>query len=106
VKLELEIMYSLTHENVLRLYTHFEDETNVNLILECLSGGSLYDNLKTNQILRESDAIYYLRQIFSAIQYLHSQPKPILHRDIKPENILLDANGKVKLADFGSSNSI
>jgi protein-serine/threonine kinase len=42
--------------------------------------------------------------VISACQYLHSLDPPIIHRDIKPENILLDADGAVKLADFGWSN--
>ena len=42
--------------------------------------------------------------IMSAIEYLHTRNPPIIHRDIKPENILIDAEGKVKLADFGWSN--
>lgn len=38
--------------------------------------------------------------------YLLHQPKPIIHRDIKPENILINSMNRVKLADFGSSNSL
>jgi serine/threonine protein kinase len=106
VKRELEIMYQLNHENVIRLYGHYEDEDHINLLLEYIPGGNLYDLIKKNERLSEQDAIYYMRQVVAAITYLHSQPTPVLHRDIKPENILLDGNRKVKLGDFGSANSV
>lgn len=38
--------------------------------------------------------------------YLHTFPKPILHRDIKPENIMVNDLNRIKLADFGSANSL
>jgi serine/threonine protein kinase len=39
-----------------------------------------------------------IRQIISAIKYLHSRNPAIIHRDIKPENILLDKKDSIKLA--------
>ena len=45
-----------------------------------------------------------MREVVSAVEYLHSLDPPIIHRDIKPENILLDAVESSKLADFGWSN--
>ena len=45
-----------------------------------------------------------MRQVISAIQYLHSRDVPIIHRDIKPENIIIDEAGVLKLADFGWAN--
>lgn len=45
-----------------------------------------------------------MREVISAVEYLHDHEPSIIHRDIKPENILLDANDSVKLADFGWSN--
>lgn len=52
----------------------------------------------------ERTSAQYLRELTSALQYLHSRDPPIIHRDIKPENILLDTEGRGKLADFGWSN--
>ena len=60
--------------------------------------------LKKEGRLSEKITSQYLREVISAVEYLHSLDPPIIHRDIKPENILLDANDSVKLADFGWSN--
>lgn len=60
--------------------------------------------LKKEGRLSEKNTAQYLREVISAVEYLHSLDPPIIHRDIKPENILLDANDSVKLADFGWSN--
>lgn len=42
----MEIMYSLDHENVMKLYSHYEDDDNLSLILEYISGSNLYDIMK------------------------------------------------------------
>ena len=49
--------------------------------------------------LCEEEAIFYFRQIMTALDYCHSFN--ICHRDLKPENILLKSNGQIKIADFG-----
>lgn len=60
--------------------------------------------LKREGRFAEPIAAQYLREVISALTYLHDMTPPIIHRDIKPENILLDSDGAVKVADFGWSN--
>ena len=49
----------------------------------------------------EEEARFYVAEIILALESLHKQG--LVHRDLKPQNILLDANGHIKLADFGLS---
>lgn len=104
IKLEVRIMYELDHEHIVKLYNHYEDEDNFYLILQYCGKGQLYTLLKKEGRLNEKQTAQYMREIISAVEYLHSLDPPIIHRDIKPENILLDSNDSVKLCDFGWSN--
>ncbi|KAL4503402.1 hypothetical protein ABPG72_001008 [Tetrahymena utriculariae] len=101
---EVKIMYSLNHPYILKLYNHFEDESNIYLVLEYAQGGQLYVQLwkQPNHQFEEKKVAKYIFQLCKALEVCHS--KGIIHRDIKPENILLDKDGNVKLADFGWSN--
>jgi hypothetical protein len=42
-----------------------------------------------------------MREIISAIEYLHTKKPPIIHRDIKPENLVIEHDGYVRITDFG-----
>ena len=104
IRLEVRIMYSLNHEHIIKLNNHFEDDDNFYLVLEYAPKGHLYEKLKLMGRLPERLTAQYLREVFSAVEYLHSTNPPIIHRDIKPENILLDSKERAKLCDFGWSN--
>ena len=101
---EIEIMYKLDHPHIIKLYSHFEDDEDFCLIMQIASKGQLYTIIKRLKRLDQRTAAQYMREVLSAIKYLHTRNPPIIHRDIKPENILLDQEGRCKLADFGWSN--
>jgi serine/threonine protein kinase len=101
---EIEIMYKTDHPHIIKLYNHYEDDDNFYLIMHCASKGQLYSQLKRLKRLDERTVAQYLRELISAVKYIHSMNPPIIHRDIKPENILIDGEGRAKLADFGWSN--
>lgn len=101
---ETEIMYRTDHPYIIKLYNHYEDEDNFYLIMHCASKGQLYSQLKRMKRLDEKTVAQYIREVISAVIYLHSMKPPIIHRDIKPENVLIDSDGRAKLADFGWSN--
>lgn len=101
---EVEIMYKINHPHIIKLINHFEDDDYLYLIMHYASKGQLYSLLKKQGRFDQRSAAQYMREVISAVKYLHSFDPPIIHRDIKPENILLDENLRVKLADFGWSN--
>lgn len=97
-------MYKLDHEHIVKLYNHYEDEDNFYLILQFCGKGQLYTMIKKSGRLNDKMTAQYMREVISAVNYLHELDPPIIHRDIKPENILLDSENSVKLGDFGWSN--
>ncbi|KAH0787247.1 CAMK family protein kinase [Histomonas meleagridis] len=99
VKREVALMRLVQHPNIMKLYDVLESKRHLYIILEYEEQGELFDYLVTNHFFQEDVAMELFRQIVLAVGYLHSLG--ICHRDLKPENILLDANKRIKLADFG-----
>ena len=69
------------------------------LVEEFVEGGSLGDTLRTSGPLDPAAAVADVIQLCAAVQTAHEAD--LLHRDIKPDNALVDAFGRIKLADFG-----
>ena len=104
IKNEINIMSRLNHPNIIKLYSHFEDESDIFLVMEYAKNGDLFPIIQKSKRLETIIVKKYMEQIISAVKYLHNFVPPIIHGDIKLENILLDENGNCKLTDFGWSN--
>ena len=103
---EIEIMYKVHHPNVVKLFGHFEDNDYCYFIMEYISKGNVFSLMPKDKKKKFSSQIVasLMKDVISAVYYLHNMNPPIIHRDIKPENILL-AEGLIgKLTDFGWSN--
>ena len=105
---EVEIMYKVHHPNVVKLFGHFEDNTYCYLLMEYVQGGELFAYIPQNgkPKISTQQIASIIRDVISAIYFMHHMNPPIMHRDIKPENILITTNMQAKLSDFGWSNYI
>ena len=100
---EVEILRKLDHPHIVRVYEFYEDEFNLYVVMEYCRGGELLDSIIKNGHLTEVETAVYMKQILSAVFYMHSMN--IAHRDLKLENMLLESptTRNIKIADFGTA---
>jgi serine kinase len=96
---EVALMRQLRHPNVIALHEVVEADSFTAIVMERADGGDLLDHIINNFPLDRQREVEIFQQLLAAVEHCHS--KNIAHRDLKCENILMDAEGQVKLADFG-----
>ncbi len=95
---EAQALARLNHPNIVTVHDFGEADGMFFLLMEFVEGVSLRQLLQTGR-LQPEEALAIVPKICEALQYAHELG--IVHRDIKPENVLLDKQGRVKIADFG-----
>jgi len=102
VQTERDILVEVhKHPFLVDLHYSFQTERALCFVLEYCPGGELFNLLQKRRRFTEEQARFYAGQMIFALDFLHS--KEIVYRDLKPENVLLDAQGYIKIADFGLS---
>ena len=95
---EAELLAKLNHPHIVTIHDFGETGGLFYLVMEFVDGVNLRDLLRDGK-LEAKQALAIVPPICDALQYAHD--KGIVHRDIKPENLLLDREGRIKIADFG-----
>ncbi|MDX6486553.1 MAG: eukaryotic-like serine/threonine-protein kinase, partial [Gaiellaceae bacterium] len=90
---------ALSHPNIVSIYDRGEAEGTYYIAMEFLDGRTLKELVISRGPAPVTVSIEYARQILQALRFAHKHG--IVHRDIKPHNVLVDAEGRVKVTDFG-----
>lgn len=101
---EMRVMRKINHPYIAKLYLALQDKFYIYFVLELLQGGELFTHLRNRGKLSEQAARFYAATVVYAFSTLHA--KKIAYRDLKPENLVMDANGYVKLVDFGLAKQL
>ena len=97
---EAKTIFRLNHPNIVRILDVFEENGTAYYVMEYIEGESLGDMVKRRGAIPEAEALGYVKEAASALEYIHS--KNINHLDIKPSNLVLrHDDGKVLVIDFG-----
>lgn len=97
---EAQTIAALNHPNVVKIIDVFEENDTAYYVMERLEPGELSTMIPSGG-LPEEVALKYIRQIGSALSYVHE--KKILHLDVKPSNVMFRSTGEAVLIDFGVS---
>jgi eukaryotic-like serine/threonine-protein kinase len=105
-KREAEVLARLNqpgHPRIPEVYGYFVEGLDQFLVMKYIEGESLERRLERLEgPLSETEAVRCGQEVANALVYLHSRkPRPVIHRDIKPANIIVDAEDRVWLVDFG-----
>jgi serine/threonine protein kinase len=95
---EARLAAALDHPNIVPLFDYGEKNDVFFLVMPFLSGGSLQEQLARTP-LSMTDIMRYGTQITDALEYAHE--RNVIHRDVKPANMLIHADGRLMLGDFG-----
>uniref|UniRef100_A0A8D8WY19 Myosin light chain kinase, smooth muscle n=1 Tax=Cacopsylla melanoneura TaxID=428564 RepID=A0A8D8WY19_9HEMI len=104
---EVDIMNSLRHPKLLQLFSAYENQKHVIMVMEYIGGGELFERVVADDFtLTERDCVLFLRQICEGVDYMHRNN--IVHLDLKPENIMCvsRASHHIKIIDFGLAQKI
>ncbi|WP_203362265.1 Stk1 family PASTA domain-containing Ser/Thr kinase [Bacillus sp. REN10] len=96
---EAQSATSLVHPNIVSIYDVGEEEGINYIVMEYVEGMTLKQYIQQFSPIPVEKAIDIMKQLSSAMAFAHHNS--IIHRDIKPQNILIDAEGNVKITDFG-----
>jgi serine/threonine protein kinase len=95
---EARVLASLSHPHIVPIYDYVERDGVCLLVMEKLTGGTLWDQFKTTGLGVETTCAVAMAAC-TALHYAHQ--RGVLHRDVKPENLLYSSEGVLKITDFG-----
>ena len=94
---EAQAAAGLQHPNIVSVYDRGEHEGRYFIAMEYVQGAALKDLIERG--LSPAESVEIVRQILTGVRFAHA--RGIVHRDLKPHNVLVDAEGRARVTDFG-----
>ena len=101
---ERSLLATCSHPFLLRFVSAFQSETSLYFVTEIVLGGELYQQVSSQGKLPLASAIFYTANVLAAFRHL--KLFNVVYRDLKPENVLIEADGYLKVIDFGFARHI
>jgi eukaryotic-like serine/threonine-protein kinase len=100
---EANILASLSHPSIPKIFDFFSEGQRSYLILEFIEGETLEDLLEANgHAFGQEEVVEWALQICDVLAYLHSHKPPVIFRDVKPDNLMVRKHdGRIMVIDFG-----
>lgn len=107
---EAQLLHTLEHPNIPRVYEWFEEGSERYLVMDFVDGELLSrrvditakPDITPKFLPTPRQVVEWAIQITRALQYLHSQkPRPVIYKDLKPDNLMVGRDGKIMMLDFG-----
>ncbi|KAF9736586.1 hypothetical protein PMIN06_003426 [Paraphaeosphaeria minitans] len=93
------------HPFITTMVASFQDHDSLYMLLDYCPGGEVFSYLRRARRFNEPTSQFYAAEIVLILEFLH-QREGVAYRDLKPENILIDAEGHLKLVDFGFAKKV
>lgn len=106
LRMETELLKKLRHPRLPSIVDVIDSEGSLLIVMDYIEGHTLESLLKGSGVQSQKDVIAWGKQLCEVLGYLHRQEPPIIYRDMKPSNVMLQADGNVKLIDFGTAGEI
>lgn len=93
------------HPFITTMVASFQDPDTLYMLLDYCPGGEVFSYLRRARRFNEATSQFYAAEIVLILEFLHDK-QGVAYRDLKPENILIDAEGHLKLVDFGFAKKV
>lgn len=105
---EARMLARLKHINIVQVSDYFSENGKYYLVMEYVDGENLHSIMQRREAepFAENQVVHWAIEICDVLTYLHSQDPPVIYRDLKPSNIMINAEGQLKLVDFGIARKV
>lgn len=105
---EARMLARLKHGNIVQVSDYFSEHGKYFLVMEYVDGENLHSIMqkREGEAFEENQVVSWAIEICDVLSYLHAQDPPVIYRDLKPSNIMINAEGQLKLVDFGIARKI